>query len=248
MRAWSSSNKSGIPIIISTHNRLMVATVQVFLGHETRDYTRATSSQRCVRAGGKHNDLDQVGFTARHHTSFDMLGNFSFGDYFKEEAIFHAWNVLTKEFDLPIDRLHVTVLDNDVEAIEWWRKIAQLPDDKIHRLGPDDNFWAMGDTGPCGPCSEIFFDQGEAFSNYDDRYLELWNLVFMQHNRLGDGSLLPLPTPCVDTGMGLERMASVMQGVISNYHSDVFTPHLHAVAAALDLQNGRASSRYPPTP
>ncbi|RHY56188.1 hypothetical protein DYB38_005121 [Aphanomyces astaci] len=244
MRAWSSSNKSGIPIIISTHNRLMVATVQVFLGHETRDYTRATSSQRCVRAGGKHNDLDQVGFTARHHTSFDMLGNFSFGDYFKEEAIFHAWNVLTKEFDLPIDRLHVTVLDNDVEAIEWWRKIAQLPDDKIRRLGPDDNFWAMGDTGPCGPCSEIFFDQGEAFSNYDDRYLELWNLVFMQHNRLGDGSLLPLPTPCVDTGMGLERMASVMQGVISNYHSDVFTPHLHAVAAALDVQNGHVSSRF----
>ncbi|RHY31916.1 hypothetical protein DYB32_003046 [Aphanomyces invadans] len=176
------------------HNRssTLALDAQVFLGHETRDYTRATSSQRCVRAGGKHNDLDQVGLTARHHTSFDMLGNFSFGDYFKEEAIFHAWTVLTKEFELPIDRLHVTVLDNDDEAM---------------------------------------------------LYLELWNLVFMQHNRLADGTLLPLPTPCVDTGMGLERMASVMQGVVSNYHTDVFTPHLDAVASALDAQSSSASTR-----
>ncbi|CAK4113839.1 unnamed protein product [Aphanomyces euteiches] len=199
---------------------------EVFLGNETREYKRATSAQRCVRAGGKHNDLDQVGFTARHHTCFEMLGNFSFGDYFKEEAILHAWTLISKEFALPIDKLHVTVLENDDEAITLWKKIANLPDSKIQRLGHDDNFWAMGDTGPCGPCSEIFYDQGEAFADADDRYLELWNLVFMQYNRQADGALLPLPSPCVDTGMGLERMTSVMQGVVSNYHTDLFVPHL----------------------
>ncbi|OQR81253.1 alanyl-tRNA synthetase [Achlya hypogyna] len=217
-------------------NAGMVQFKQVFLGNETRPYTRATSAQRCVRAGGKHNDLDQVGLTARHHTCFEMLGNFSFGDYFKEEAILHAWTFLTKELELPVDKLHVTVLDNDDEAVQWWRKIAQLPDSKIRRLGHDDNFWAMGDTGPCGPCSEIFYDQGDAFIDADDRYLELWNLVFMQHDRAADGTLSALPRPCVDTGMGLERMASVMQGVISNYHTDLFTPLLRTIAGSLDAQ------------
>ncbi|KDO31078.1 alanyl-tRNA synthetase [Saprolegnia parasitica CBS 223.65] len=219
-------------------NAGMVQFKQVFLGNETRPYARATSAQRCVRAGGKHNDLDQVGLTARHHTCFEMLGNFSFGDYFKEEAIFHAWQFLTKELSLPTEKLHVTVLDSDDEAAQWWRQIAQLPDAKIHRLGAEDNFWAMGETGPCGPCTEIFYDQGDAFTSADDRYLELWNLVFMQHDRAADGTLSALPRPCVDTGMGLERMASVMQGVISNYHTDLFTPLLYTIASSLDAQLG----------
>ncbi|OQS02952.1 alanyl-tRNA synthetase [Thraustotheca clavata] len=237
----SSLIPSSDPSLLFT-NAGMVQFKQVFLGNETREYTRATSAQRCVRAGGKHNDLDQVGLTARHHTCFEMLGNFSFGDYFKEEAIAHAWKFLTKELQLPVEKLHVTVLQNDDEAVEWWRKIAQLPDHKILRLGEEDNFWAMGDTGPCGPCSEIFYDQGEAFTDADDRYLELWNLVFMQYDRSPDGTMSPLPRPCVDTGMGLERMASVMQGVISNYHTDLFTPLLTTIAKALDEQSG--SSRY----
>ncbi|EQC27131.1 alanyl-tRNA synthetase [Saprolegnia diclina VS20] len=239
----SSLVPSADPSLLFT-NAGMVQFKQVFLGNETRPYARATSAQRCVRAGGKHNDLDQVGLTARHHTCFEMLGNFSFGDYFKEEAIFHAWQFLTKELSLPVEKLHVTVLDSDDEAVQWWRQIAQLPDAKIHRLGAEDNFWAMGETGPCGPCTEIFYDQGDAFTSADDRYLELWNLVFMQHDRAADGTLSALPRPCVDTGMGLERMASVMQGVISNYHTDLFTPLLHTIASSLDAQLG--VTRYTP--
>lgn len=229
-------------------NAGMVQFKDVFLGAEQRKYTRAVSSQRCVRAGGKHNDLDQVGYTARHHTFFEMLGNFSFGDYFKREAIQFAWDFLTKELGLPVDKLWVTVFEDDDEAEKIWRDEIGFPADKISRIGAKDNFWQMGDTGPCGPCSEIFYDHGEQIAGGPpgtpeedgDRFIEIWNLVFMQFDKQADGSLMPLPKPCVDTGMGLERIASIMQGKHNNYDIDLFQ-HLIKKAAALtgakDLQN-----------
>jgi len=229
-------------------NAGMVQFKDVFLGAEKRSYTRAASSQRCVRAGGKHNDLDQVGYTARHHTFFEMLGNFSFGDYFKREAIQYAWDFLTKELGLPVDKLWVTVFEEDDEAERIWRDEIGFPADKISRIGAKDNFWQMGDTGPCGPCTEIFYDHGEDIAGGPpgtaeedgDRFIEIWNLVFMQYDKQPDGTLEPLPSPCVDTGMGLERIASIMQGKHNNYDIDLFQ-HLIKHAAELtgtqDLQN-----------
>jgi len=211
-------------------NAGMVQFKNVFLGQETRDYTRAASSQKCVRAGGKHNDLEMVGRTARHHTFFEMLGNFSFGDYFKKEAIGYAWEFLTDTVSLPKDKLYVSIYKDDEEAFEIWKKDIGLADERIHRLGEEDNFWAMGSTGPCGPCSEVYYDQGEAMGcgkptcavGCDcDRYLEIWNLVFMQYDRDEAGELSPLPSPCIDTGMGLERLAAVLQGKTTNYDSDI---------------------------
>ena len=201
-----------------------------FTGVETPKFTRAVTSQKCVRAGGKHNDLDNVGYTARHHTFFEMLGNFSFGDYFKEEAISFAWNFLTKELGINKDKLLVTIYHNDEEALKLWKKIADLPDEKIIKISTNDNFWSMGETGPCGPCSEIFYDHGaEVFGDVPgskdedgDRFVEIWNLVFMQFDRQKDGELLPLPKPCIDTGMGLERITSVLQGKKDNYEIDSF--------------------------
>jgi len=201
-----------------------------FTGVEAPKFKRAATSQKCVRAGGKHNDLDNVGFTARHHTFFEMLGNFSFGDYFKEEAIFYAWNLLTHEFEINKEKLLVTVYHTDDEAINLWKKIAGLPEEKIIRIATDDNFWSMGDVGPCGPCSEIFFDHGDKIfgsvpgtkDQDGDRFTEIWNLVFMQFEKHKDGKMVPLPKPCIDTGMGLERVASVLQGVHDNYETDTF--------------------------
>src|SRR5689334_1979869 len=202
----------------------------VFLGQEQRDYTRAASSQKCVRAGGKHNDLDNVGYTRRHHTFFEMLGNFSFGDYFKKDAIAYAWELITKEYGLPKDQLYVTVFREDDDAEELWQNVAGVPRDRIFRLGEKDNFWQMGETGPCGPCSEIHYDFGAeagAGSFPDDpgeRFVEIWNLVFMQYDRDAQGRLNPLPRPSIDTGMGLERIAAVKQGVLSNYDTDLIRP------------------------
>ena len=201
-----------------------------FTGVEVPKFTRAVSSQKCVRAGGKHNDLDNVGYTARHHTFFEMLGNFSFGDYFKEEAITYSWNFLTKELGIDKSKLLVTVYHTDDEAVDLWKKIAGLPEEKIIRISTDDNFWSMGDVGPCGPCSEIFFDHGEEIfggvpgskDEDGDRYIEIWNLVFMQYEKSKDGKMNPLPKPCIDTGMGLERITSVLQGVHDNYKTDTF--------------------------
>jgi len=211
-------------------NAGMVQFKNVFTGIEKRDYARATTSQKCVRAGGKHNDLDNVGFTARHHTFFEMLGNFSFGDYFKETAIELAWNLLTKEWGLPVAKLTATVYQDDDEAFELWKKIAGLPEDRIVRLGAKSNFWQMGDTGPCGPCSEIFYDHGDKYwggppgspEEDGDRFVEIWNLVFMQFEQFADGSRTSLPKPSVDTGSGLERVAAVMQGTNNNYEIDLF--------------------------
>ncbi|GAB3727181.1 alanine--tRNA ligase [Luteimonas pelagia] len=242
------------PTLLFT-NAGMVQFKDVFLGAEKRSYTRATSSQRCVRAGGKHNDLDQVGYTARHHTFFEMLGNFSFGDYFKKDAILWAWQLLTETWGLPPERLLATVYHTDDEAFALWRDEVGLPEDRIIRIGDNkgapfasDNFWQMADTGPCGPCSEIFYDHGPSYEGGPpgspdedgDRFIEIWNLVFMQFDRQPDGSLQPLPAPCVDTGMGLERLAAVLQHVHSNYETDQFQ-HLIKAAAALtstgDLEN-----------
>ncbi len=211
-------------------NAGMVPFKNVFTGAETRDYQRAASSQKCVRAGGKHNDLDNVGYTARHHTFFEMLGNFSFGDYFKEEAILSAWTLLTEGFGLPKEKLLVTVYHTDDEAAGLWRKIAGLSDDKIIRIATSDNFWSMGDVGPCGPCSEIFYDHGESIpggppgspDEDGDRFIEIWNLVFMQYERHAGGDETDLPKPSIDTGMGLERIAAVLQGVHDNYDVDLF--------------------------
>jgi len=211
-------------------NAGMVQFKNFFTGLEKRPYARATSAQKCVRAGGKHNDLDNVGYTARHHTFFEMLGNFSFGDYFKERAIELAWKLLTKEFGVPAERLMITVYVDDDEAFNLWKKIAGLPDKKIIRIAGADNFWAMGDTGPCGPCSEIFYDHGEQIwggppgtpEAEGDRFVEIWNLVFMQYEQRADGKRLDLPRPSIDTGMGLERMAAVLQGTHDNYEIDLF--------------------------
>jgi alanyl-tRNA synthetase len=211
-------------------NAGMVQFKDLFLGNEQRTYNRATTSQRCVRAGGKHNDLENVGYTARHHTFFEMLGNFSFGDYFKEDAIRFAWEFLTVVLGLPEDKLWVTVFEEDDEAYDLWAKGIGVPEERIARIGAKDNFWQMGDTGPCGPCSEIFFDHGpDVFGGPPgtpdedgDRYIEIWNLVFMQFDRSADGTLTPLPKPSVDTGMGLERIAAVLQHVHDNYEIDLF--------------------------
>ncbi len=220
------------PTLLFT-NAGMVQFKTVFMGEEKRDYVRATTSQRCVRAGGKHNDLENVGYTARHHTFFEMLGNFSFGDYFKEDAIRFAWEFLTKELGLPEDQLWVSIFDDDDEAMELWEKVEGLLPGRIVRMGEKENFWAMGDTGPCGPCSEIHIDQGvEAGCGKPDcklgcdcdRFLELWNLVFMQFNRSEDGTMTRLPKPSIDTGMGLERVAAVLQGKFNNFDSDLFLP------------------------
>ncbi|MGB5586379.1 MAG: alanine--tRNA ligase, partial [Gammaproteobacteria bacterium] len=227
------------PTLLFT-NAGMVQFKDVFLGLDKRAYNRACSSQRCVRAGGKHNDLENVGYTARHHTFFEMLGNFSFGDYFKRDAIRFAWQFMTEEMGLPAERLWVTVFEEDDEAAEIWLKEIGVPPAQLARLGADSNFWAMGDTGPCGPCTEIFYDHGADVDGGPpgtpeedgDRYVEVWNLVFMQYDRAADGTLSPLPRPSVDTGMGLERMAAVMQGVHSNYDIDLFQALIRAAAEA----------------
>ena len=211
-------------------NAGMVPFKNVFTGLETRNVPRAASSQKCVRAGGKHNDLDNVGYTARHHTFFEMLGNFSFGDYFKEQAITHAWTLLTREWGLPADKLTATIYHTDDEAFDLWRRIAGLPEERIIRIATSDNFWSMGDTGPCGPCSEIFFDHGAHIpggppgspDEDGDRFIEIWNLVFMQFEQAADGSRTNLPKPSIDTGMGLERVAAVLQGQHDNYDTDTF--------------------------
>ncbi|MBF0130413.1 MAG: alanine--tRNA ligase [Alphaproteobacteria bacterium] len=221
-------------------NSGMVQFKNVFTGQETRPYTRATTSQKCVRAGGKHNDLDNVGQTARHHTFFEMLGNFSFGDYFKETAIELAWSLITREFALPVHRLLVTVHSSDEEAAGLWRRIAGLTDDRIIRIPTSDNFWQMGDTGPCGPCSEIFFDHGEAIPGGPpgspdadgDRFVEIWNLVFMQYDQIRPGERLNLPHPSIDTGMGLERTAAVLQGKHDNFDIDLMRSLIEATAQA----------------
>lgn len=217
------------PTLLFT-NAGMVQFKDVFLGQDKRPYTRATTAQRCVRAGGKHNDLENVGYTARHHTFFEMLGNFSFGDYFKEEAIQYAWEFLTEVLKLPKEKLWITVFENDDEAADIWLKKIKVDPNRFSRCGEKDNFWAMGDTGPCGPCTEIFYDHGPDVAGGPpgskdadgDRYIEIWNLVFMQFQRDADGTLTPLPKPSVDTGMGLERLAAVLQGVHSNYEIDLF--------------------------
>ncbi len=221
-------------------NAGMVPFKNVFTGLETRPYTTAASSQKCVRAGGKHNDLDNVGYTARHHTFFEMLGNFSFGDYFKEQAITLAWTLLTKEWGLNPDRLTVTVYHTDDEAFDLWRKIAGIPESRIIRIPTSDNFWSMGDTGPCGPCSEIFYDHGDHIfggppgspDEDGDRFVEIWNLVFMQFDQAADGTRTNLPKPSIDTGMGLERIAAVLQGVHDNYDTDTFKA---LIGASCDL-------------
>ncbi len=220
------------PTLLFT-NAGMVQFKDYFLGREKPPFKRATSCQKCMRAGGKHNDLENVGKTGRHHTFFEMLGNFSFGDYFKREAIEFAWELVTEVFKLPVERLYVSVYEKDDEAFEIWNKVIGLPEEKIYRLGEKDNFWAMGDTGPCGPSSEIYYDRGEEFACGEncgigtcdcDRYLEIWNLVFMQFERNERGELLPLAHPSIDTGMGLERIASVLQNVPSNYETDLLFP------------------------
>ncbi len=228
----SSLVPSDDPTLLFT-NAGMVQFKRVFLGEEKKNYTRATTSQKCVRAGGKHNDLENVGYTARHHTFFEMLGNFSFGDYFKEDAIAFAWDLLTNGYKLPVDKLRVSVYHEDDESFEIWRRRIGVAEEKIDRLGEKDNFWAMGDTGPCGPCSEIHIDRGEEMGcgrpdcgvDCDcDRFLEIWNLVFMQFNRDAQGNLTPLPRPSIDTGLGLERIASVIQNTETNFETDLIFP------------------------
>ena len=221
-------------------NSGMVQFKNLFTGLETRDYKRAVTSQKCVRAGGKHNDLDNVGYTARHHTFFEMLGNFSFGDYFKSEAIPFAWELITKEFDIPKERLLVTVYHTDEEAALLWKKVAGLPDDKIIRISTNDNFWMMGATGPCGPCTEIFFDHGEKYwggppgspEEDGDRFVEIWNLVFMQYEQFEDGTRKDLPNQSIDTGMGIERVAALLQGTNDNYETDLIRALIEASAEA----------------
>ncbi|HIM25410.1 MAG TPA: alanine--tRNA ligase, partial [Rhodospirillales bacterium] len=211
-------------------NAGMVQFKNVFTGIETRPYDRAVTSQKCVRAGGKHNDLENVGYTARHHTFFEMLGNFSFGDYFKDLGIELAWNLVTKDFGLAADKLLVTVYAEDDQAFDLWKKIAGLPESRILRIPTSDNFWSMGDTGPCGPCSEIFYDHGDHIpggppgspDEDGDRFIEIWNLVFMQFEQVTTEERQDLPKPSIDTGMGLERTAAVMQGTHDNYDTDLF--------------------------
>jgi alanyl-tRNA synthetase len=237
------------PTLLFT-NAGMVQFKDVFLGKEARDYSRAATSQRCVRAGGKHNDLENVGYTARHHTFFEMLGNFSFGDYFKREAIHFAWNFITGTLGIPKDRLWVTVFKEDDEAARIWKEEIGIDPSRCTRMGEKSNFWSMGDTGPCGPCTEIFYDHGPELpggppgtpEEDGDRYVEIWNLVFMQYDRSADGVLVPLPKPSVDTGMGLERVAAVMQGVHSNYDIDLFKSLIRSAAEITGTQDLESSS------
>ncbi len=237
------------PTLLFT-NAGMVQFKDVFTGEDKRSYATAATSQRCVRAGGKHNDLENVGYTARHHTFFEMLGNFSFGDYFKREAIQYAWEFLTETLGLPEERLWVTVFEDDDEAADIWLKEMKVDPERFSRMGEKDNFWAMGDTGPCGPCSEIFFDHGPDVDGGPpgspdedgDRYVEVWNLVFMQFDRSADGKMTPLPKPSVDTGMGLERIAAVMQQVHSNYQIDLFAHIIQAAADVIGVKNDGSSS------
>ncbi len=242
------------PTLLFT-NSGMVQFKDVFLGAEKRSYVRAADVQRCLRAGGKHNDLDSVGYTARHHTFFEMLGNWSFGDYFKKDAIAWAWELLTQVWKLPAERLLVTVYHNDDEAYALWRDMIGVPEERIVRIGDNkgapyasDNFWQMADTGPCGPCTEIFFDHGEHIAGGPpgspdedgDRFIEIWNLVFMQFDRQPDGTLVPLPAPCVDTGMGLERLAAILQHVHTNYEIDLFQALIRkasGLTGTADLEN-----------
>ena len=232
------------PTLLFT-NSGMVQFKEAFALREDRGYTRAVSCQRCIRAGGKHNDLDNVGYTARHHTFFEMLGNFSFGDYFKSEAIRFSWEFLTQVLKLPKDRLWVTIHDSDDEAWDIWVNEIGFDQVRMSRMGDKDNFWTMGDTGPCGPCSEIFFDHGDSVPGGPpgspdddlDRYIEIWNLVFTQYDRQADGELIPLPSPCVDTGMGLERLAAVLQDVHNNYDTDLFQPIIRAAAQRLLVED-----------
>ncbi|AGW13766.1 alanine--tRNA ligase [Megalodesulfovibrio gigas] len=234
------------PTLLFT-NAGMVQFKNVFLGQEVREYRRAVTSQKCLRVGGKHNDLENVGRTARHHTFFEMLGNFSFGDYFKREAISFAWEFLTQELKLPKDRLYVTIFRDDDDAGQLWQDVANVPPDRIYKMGEKDNFWSMGDTGPCGPCSEILFDQGEQMSCGEDcgiglcdcdRFLEIWNLVFMQYDQLPDGTRMPLPKPSIDTGMGLERISAVCQGVQSNFDINLFQDIIRFAASLADTRYG----------
>jgi alanyl-tRNA synthetase len=245
------------PTLLFT-NAGMVQFKDVFLGQDKRPYVRATTSQRCVRAGGKHNDLENVGYTARHHTFFEMLGNFSFGDYFKREAIRFAWELLTREYGLDASRMWVTVYQTDDEAYDIWANEIKVPKERIARIGDksggqkfqSDNFWQMGDTGPCGPCTEIFYDHGAGIAGGPpgtpdadgDRYIEIWNLVFMQFNRDESGTMHPLPKPSVDTGMGLERIAAVLQGVHSNYDIDLFQDLIRAAAKVTGAKDLASSS------
>ncbi len=228
-------------------NSGMVQFKNVFTGLEKRPYKTATTSQKCVRAGGKHNDLENVGYTPRHHTFFEMLGNFSFGDYFKEQAIHHAWNLLTKDYGLPKEKLSVTVFHEDDDAFNLWKKIAGLSENKIIKISTSDNFWSMGDTGPCGPCSEIFYDHGDKLKGGPpgspdedgDRFIEIWNLVFMQYEQISKEKRINLPKPSVDTGMGLERMTAVLQGTHDNYKIDHFQK---IMAASSDLTKNQINS------
>src|SRR5450631_2640656 len=237
------------PTLLFT-NAGMVQFKDVFLGRDTRDYTRAASAQRCVRAGGKHNDLENVGYTARHHTFFEMLGNFSFGDYFKREAIHFAWNFVTGTLGIPKERLWVTVFETDDDAERIWTEEIGVDPMRCTRMGERSNFWSMGETGPCGPCSEIFYDHGPEIAGgppgspdeEGDRYVEIWNLVFMQYDRSAGGALTPLPKPSVDTGMGLERVAAVLQGVHSNYHIDLFRALIEDAATVTGTSDLCASS------
>src|SRR3989338_10741395 len=232
-------------------NAGMVQFKDVFTGQEKRPYKRATSSQKCIRAGGKHNDLENVGRTARHHVFFEMLGNFSFGDYFKKEAVAFAWDFMTKEMGLDSERLWATVFQEDDEAAGIWEKTIGIPKNRIVRMGEKDNFWAMGDVGPCGPCSEIIIDQGKeigcgrpdcAIGCDCDRFLELWNLVFMQYSKDLKGKLTPLPKPSIDTGMGLERLTAVIQGKKSNYESDLFMPLINFIEDLSEKSYGEAET------
>jgi alanyl-tRNA synthetase len=234
------------PTLLFT-NAGMVQFKGVFLGQERRPYLRAASCQKCMRAGGKHSDLENVGHTARHHTFFEMLGNFSFGDYFKREAISYAWELLVERFGLPRERLWVSVYEDDDEAEKFWKELTDVAPSRIVRLGAKDNFWQMGDTGPCGPCSEILIDQGEPLGcgregctvGCDcDRFLELWNLVFMQFNRDGEGNLTPLPKQSIDTGMGLERICAVLQGKTNNFESDLFQPIIEEISTLTGREYG----------
>jgi alanyl-tRNA synthetase len=241
----SSSLVPGNDATLLFTNAGMVPFKDVFLGAEKRSYTRATSAQRCVRAGGKHNDLENVGYTARHHTFFEMMGNFSFGDYFKEEAIFFAWDFLTEILAIPKDKLTITVFDEDEEAEKIWIEKIGVPAERVIRIGAKDNFWSMGDTGPCGPCSEIFYDHGADVvggppgspDEDGDRFIEIWNIVFMQFNRQSDGTMEPLPNPSIDTGMGLERISAIMQNVHSNYEIDIFQALIKDTAVLLDCND-----------
>ena len=235
-------------------NSGMVQFKNVFTGLEKRDYKKATSSQKCVRAGGKHNDLENVGYTPIHHTFFEMLGNFSFGDYFKDTAIELAWNLITKEFSLPKERISASVYSDDEETYNYWKKIAGLSSDKIYKISTSDNFWSMGDLGPCGPCSEIFFDHGDHLEggppgsiNQDgDRFTEIWNLVFMQYEQVSKDKRINLPKPSVDTGMGLERISALLQGTHDNYQTDHFKKLINSTSEILKVKvnkNNLASFR-----